>query len=123
MVGNRTKVKIVKNKMAAPFREAEFVFDEARGFQRGRSESISPLRTISWRKSGSWFSYGGERIGQGRENARQFLKENKDIAAKIETEVRKALGLISVEEKAQAAAANAEAAPQCDAQAVRRGGK
>src|ERR1019366_4101922 len=62
-------------------------------------------------KSGSWFSYKGERIGQGRENAKQFLKENKDIAAKIEADVRKSLGLISVEDKAQAAAANAEATP------------
>ena len=52
-------------------------------------------------KSGSWFSYKGDRIGQGRENAKQFLKDNKDIAAKLEAEVRKALGLISVEEKAQ----------------------
>jgi recombination protein RecA len=62
-------------------------------------------------KSGAWFSYKGERIGQGRENAKQFLRENKDIAAKIEAEVRKALGLTSAAEKAQAAAANAEAPP------------
>ena len=62
-------------------------------------------------KSGSWFSYKGERIGQGRENAKQFLKDNKDITARIETDVRKSLGLMSVEDKAQAAAANAEAGP------------
>jgi recombination protein RecA len=56
-------------------------------------------------KSGSWFSYKGERIGQGRENAKQFLKENQDIAAKMEAEVRKTLGLIPPAEKAQAASA------------------
>jgi len=62
-------------------------------------------------KSGAWFAYGGERLGQGRENAKQFLKENADIREKLEAEVRKALGLTSIEEKAAAAAANAEAAP------------
>jgi recombination protein RecA len=62
-------------------------------------------------KSGSWFSYKGERVGQGRENAKTFLKDNKDIAAKLDAEVRKALGLISVADKAQAAVANAEASP------------
>jgi len=71
-------------------------------------------------KSGSWFSYKGERIGQGRENARQFLKENKDIAAKIEAEVRKAVGLVPPEAKAQAAAAP-QAAPEPVAATARRG--
>lgn len=61
-------------------------------------------------KSGSWFSYKGERIGQGRENARSFLKENKEIAARLETEVRKTLGLVAPE-KAQAAAAGPNGAP------------
>ena len=63
-------------------------------------------------KSGSWFSYKGERIGQGRENARQFLKDNKDTMAKLDTEVRKALGLIPTPAQAQPANAPAQAPPQ-----------
>ena len=111
VVGSRTRVKIVKNKTAAPFREAEFDMMYGEGISK-EGDLLDLAANMSLvEKSGSWFSYKGERIGQGRENAKQFLKENKDIAARIETEVRKALGLISVEEKAQAAVANAEAAP------------
>ncbi|MGB8770366.1 MAG: recombinase RecA [Candidatus Korobacteraceae bacterium] len=111
VVGSRTRVKIVKNKTAAPFREAEFDMMYGEGISREGDLLDLAVNGNLVEKSGSWFSYKGERIGQGRENAKQFLKDNKDITAKIETDVRKSLGLISVEDKAQAAAANAEAAP------------
>ncbi|HME31138.1 MAG TPA: recombinase RecA [Terriglobales bacterium] len=111
VVGSRTRVKIVKNKTAAPFREAEFDMMYGEGISKEGDLLDLAANMNLVEKSGAWFSYKGERVGQGRENAKQFLKENKDIAAKIETEVRKALGLISVEDKAQAAVAHAEAPP------------
>ncbi len=111
VVGSRTRVKIVKNKTAAPFREAEFDMMYGEGISKEGDLIDLAVNANLLEKSGSWFSYKGERIGQGRENAKQFLKDNKDITAKIEAEVRKALGLISASDKAQAAAANAEAAP------------
>ncbi len=111
VVGSRTRVKIVKNKTAAPFREAEFDMMYGEGISREGDLIDLAVNANLVEKSGSWFSYKGERIGQGRENAKQFLKDNKDITAKIEAEVRKALGLISAADKAQAAVANAEASP------------
>jgi len=94
VTGSRTKVKVVKNKVAAPFREAEFDIMYGEGISReGDLLDLAVARDIL-EKSGAWFSYKGERIGQGRENARQFLKDNKDVLAKLETEVRKNLGLI-----------------------------
>jgi recombination protein RecA len=94
MVGSRTRVKIVKNKVAAPFRESEFDILYGEGISReGDLIDLAVAQNIL-EKSGSWFSYKGERIGQGRENARTFLKENKDTMAKLDTEVRKALGMI-----------------------------
>jgi recombination protein RecA len=94
VTGSRTRVKIVKNKVAAPFREAEFDILYGQGISReGDLLDIAVAQNIL-EKSGSWFSYKGERIGQGRENARTFLQENKDTLAKLDTEVRKALGLI-----------------------------
>ncbi len=93
VVGSRTKVKVVKNKVAAPFREAEFDIMYGEGISReGDLLDLAANNNIV-EKSGAWFSYKGERIGQGRENAKQFLKENKDIAARIEGEVRKTLGV------------------------------
>ncbi len=111
VVGSRTRVKIVKNKTAAPFREAEFDMMYGEGISREGDLIDLAVNANLLEKSGSWFSYKGERIGQGRENAKQFLKDNKDITAKLEAEVRKAVGLVSAEEKAQAAAAHAEAGP------------
>jgi recombination protein RecA len=111
VVGSRTRVKIVKNKTAAPFREAEFDMMYGEGISKEGDLLDLAVNANLVEKSGSWFSYKTDRIGQGRENAKQFLKDNKDIMAKIETDVRKSLGLISVSDKAQAAAANAEAAP------------
>jgi recombination protein RecA len=93
VVGSRTKVKIVKNKVAAPFREAEFDILYGEGISReGDVLDLAVLHNIV-EKSGAWYSYGGERIGQGRENTRTFLKENKDIFAKMDAEVRKRLGI------------------------------
>ncbi len=93
VTGSRTRVKVVKNKVAAPFREAEFDILYGEGISReGDLLDLAVAQNIL-EKSGSWFSYKGERIGQGRENARAFLKENKDTMAKLDTEVRKALGL------------------------------
>ena len=95
VTGSRTRVKVVKNKVAAPFREAEFDILYGEGISReGDLLDLASNNNIV-EKSGSWYSYKGERIGQGRENARQFLKDNKDVMAKLDTEVRKALGLIA----------------------------
>jgi recombination protein RecA len=97
VTGNRTKVKIVKNKVAAPFREAEFDIIYGEGISReGDLIDLGVTQNIV-EKSGSWYSYQGERIGQGRENARQFLKDNPDIRQKIDTELRKALGMVRKE--------------------------
>src|SRR5262244_3925889 len=95
VVGNRTKVKVVKNKVASPFREAEFDIIYGEGISKEGDLLDLGVAQNMVEKSGSWFSYKGERIGQGRENARQFLKDNKDVMAKLDTEVRKALGLIA----------------------------
>ena len=94
VVGNRTKVKVVKNKVASPFREAEFDIIYGEGVSKeGDLLDLGVAQNLI-EKSGSWFSYKGDRIGQGRENARQFLKDNPDIRRTIDTELRKALGLI-----------------------------
>jgi len=103
VLGSRTRVKVVKNKVAAPFREAEFDIMYGEGISReGDVLDLAVLHEIV-EKSGAWFSYKSERIGQGRENAKQFLKDNKDVLAKIENEVRKKLGIAGPSERAQAA--------------------
>jgi recombination protein RecA len=108
VVGNRTKVKVVKNKVASPFREAEFDIIYGEGISKeGDLIDLGVAQNLV-EKSGSWFSYKGERIGQGRENARQFLKDNPDIRLTIDTELRKALGLVK-DPAAAAAAATADA--------------
>ncbi len=107
VVGNRTKVKIVKNKIAAPFREAEFDILYGEGISKeGDLIDVAAERNIL-EKSGAWFSYGGERIGQGRENARQFLRDNPDVRKKVEVEVRKALNLPLPAESAEKESASA----------------
>jgi recombination protein RecA len=107
VTGSRTRVKVVKNKVAAPFREAEFDIMYGEGISReGDLLDLAAAKEIV-EKSGSWFSYKGERIGQGRENARQFLKDNKDTMVKLEAEVRKQLGLIPAGAAPTAAAAPA----------------
>jgi recombination protein RecA len=97
VIGNRTKVKIVKNKLAPPFREAEFDILYGEGISReGDLLDLGAVHNI-FEKSGSWYSFQGERIGQGRENARQFLRDNADIRQKVDRELRKAVGLIREE--------------------------
>jgi recombination protein RecA len=93
MTGSRTRVKVVKNKVAAPFREAEFDIMYGEGISREGDLLDLAANNNLVEKSGSWYSYKGERIGQGRENARQFLKDNRDTYAKLDAEVRKSLGL------------------------------
>lgn len=90
VVGNRTRVKVVKNKVAAPYRIAEFDILYAEGISHEGSliDMGSDLGIV--KKSGAWFSYGEERLGQGKENARRFLKENPDYSEKIEAEIRSA---------------------------------
>jgi recombination protein RecA len=93
VVGNRTRVKIVKNKVASPFKEAEFDILYGEGTSReGDLIDIGVLKNIV-EKSGSWFSYRGERIGQGRENARSYLKEHPEMAQRLDEELRVALGI------------------------------
>jgi recombination protein RecA len=115
VIGSRTRVKVVKNKVAAPFREAEFDIMYGEGVSKEGDLIDIAVNNNIVEKSGAWYSYKTERIGQGRENAKQFLRENKDMLASIEAEVKKALGLIKAEvpepppvtsaEKATAAAA------------------
>ena len=91
--GNRTRVKVVKNKVAPPFKQAEFDIIYGEGISReGGLLDVGIAHDIV-EKSGTWISYDGERLGQGFENARQFLKTNPDVADKLESEVRTALGL------------------------------
>jgi recombination protein RecA len=93
VTGNRTKVKIVKNKLAPPFREAEFDIVYGEGISKEGDLLDLGVANNVIEKSGSWFSYKGDRIGQGRENSKQFLKDNTDLRDSIDVEVRKALGL------------------------------
>jgi recombination protein RecA len=109
VTGSRTKVKVVKNKVAAPFREAEFDILYGEGISREGDLLDLAVNQGMVEKSGAWFSYKNERIGQGRENARNFLKENKDIMAKLETELRKNLGLTKETPSATGQAATAGA--------------
>ncbi|MGH9506850.1 MAG: recombinase RecA [Terriglobales bacterium] len=93
VVGNRTRAKVVKNKVAAPFREAEFdiMYGEGISYEGDLLDLGVEHGVVD--KSGSWLSYGGDRIGQGRENAKQFLRENRDATAKMDAQLRHALGL------------------------------
>ena len=103
VVGNRTRVKVVKNKMAPPFRDAEFdiLYGEGISKEGDLIDLAVGLNLIE--KSGSWYSFAGERIGQGRENARQFLLQNPDVYGKIEGELRKTLNLPVPREDAELA--------------------
>ncbi len=114
VTGSRTKVKVVKNKVAAPFREAEFDIMYGEGISREGDLLDLAVNNNLLEKSGAWYSYKGERIGQGRENARQFLKDNVETFLKLEAEVRKHLGLATPTAQPVAAApvATAPSAPQ-----------
>ncbi len=96
VVGSRTRAKVVKNKVAAPFREAEFDILYGEGVSREGDLLDLGVTKGLLEKSGTWISFGSERLGQGRENARVFLKEHTDIRDKIETTLRKQLGLAAL---------------------------
>jgi recombination protein RecA len=93
VIGSRTRAKVVKNKVAAPFREAEFDILYGEGVSREGDLIDLGVEKGVLEKSGTWISYGGERLGQGRENVRIFLKEHTDIRKKLENELRKKMGI------------------------------
>ena len=98
VVGNRTRVKIVKNKVAPPFREAEFDIMFGQGISReGDILDLAADKGVV-NKSGAWYAYNGDKIGQGRENAKQYLKENPLICEEIEAKVREMLNVDGTEE-------------------------
>jgi recombination protein RecA len=99
VVGNRTRVKVVKNKMAPPFKEAEFDIMYGEGISRAGDLLDVGVDNGIVDKSGSWYSYDGERIGQGRENVKKFFYENPDLLENITMKVRQAVGLLPPEEK------------------------
>ena len=98
-VGNRTKVKVVKNKMAPPFKTAEFDVLYGEGISREGSVLDMALETGIVKKSGSWFTYEGDQLGQGRENVRKFLKDNPGVVDEIEHKVKVSYGLIAGEDE------------------------
>ncbi len=95
VVGNQTRVKVVKNKVAPPFRQVEFDIMYGKGISKSGELLDLGVKANIVEKSGSWFSYDGSRIGQGRESAKQFLEANKDVAARIEAGIRGNAGLLS----------------------------
>jgi recombination protein RecA len=94
VVGSRTRIKIVKNKVAAPFREVEVDLIHGEGISREADLLDAGLKQQLVEKSGTWFSFAGERLGQGRENARSFLRENLELRGRLESELRARLGLL-----------------------------
>jgi recombination protein RecA len=94
VIGGRTRVKVVKNKVAPPFREAEFDVMYGEGISKEGDLLDMAVEKRIVEKSGAWFAYSGERLGQGRENAKQFLKDNPSVRQSIEDRVRKELGLV-----------------------------
>jgi recombination protein RecA len=110
-VGNRVRVKVVKNKVAAPFRQAEFDIEYGVGISREGSLIDFGMEQDLVQKSGSFFSYGDTRLGQGRNNAKQFLADNPELAAEIESKIRAALGLVAEAAPAPAPAEQEAAEP------------
>ncbi|MCB1556849.1 MAG: recombinase RecA [Alphaproteobacteria bacterium] len=95
VIGNQTRVKVVKNKMAPPFRQVEFDIMYGEGISKtGELLDLGVAGNLV-EKSGAWFSYDGQRIGQGRENAKTFLKDNPEMAAKLETQIRQNAGIVA----------------------------
>ena len=117
VVGNRTRVKVVKNKLAPPFREVEFDITYGEGVSREGMLIDMGVEENVIDKSGAWLSFRGERIGQGRENAKVFLKENPEVAERIEAEVLQKKGLSRDDKavEAAAAAASGETPPEPEA--------
>jgi recombination protein RecA len=110
MVGNRVKVKVVKNKVAPPFKEAQFDILYNEGISRLGDIIDTAVDQNVIQKSGSWFSFNNERIGQGRDAVKRFLQENTKTATEIERELRKRLGLL--EENGKSAKAEPQAKPE-----------
>lgn len=94
VVGSRTRVRVVKNKVAPPFKDAEFDITYGTGISRTGEILDIGVRESIVEKSGAWFSYGSDRLGQGRENVKRFLKENDDIKRALENEIKQKLGLV-----------------------------
>ncbi|MFC5327465.1 recombinase RecA [Brachybacterium fresconis] len=113
-VGNRTRVKVVKNKMAPPFKQAEFDILYGEGISREGGLIDLGVEHGVVRKSGAWFTYEGDQLGQGKENARQFLKDNPDLAVEIEEKILRTLGVGKYAAEPEAPQAP-EAAPAEDA--------
>ena len=95
MVGNQTRVKVVKNKLAPPFKQVEFDIMYGSGVSKTGELVDLGVKAGVVEKSGAWFSYDSQRIGQGRENAKAFLRNNPDVAARIEAAIRQNAGLIA----------------------------
>jgi recombination protein RecA len=109
VVGNRTRVKVVKNKVAPPFRECEFDIMYGEGISREGDVLDLAVANRVVEKAGAWFSYGGERLGQGRENSKQTLRDNAELLSRVQNDVRKALGLhVAGGTEEEAAAAKAD---------------
>lgn len=120
-VGNRTRAKVVKNKMAPPFKQAEFDILYGQGISREGGLLDLGVDNGVIRKSGAWFTYGTDQLGQGKENARQFLKDNPELADEIENKILGILGIGEAGRKAKEAAAAAEAEAALEAAAEPRG--
>ena len=103
VVGNRVRVKVVKNKIAPPFREAEFDIMFGKGISREGDILDLAVKENIVEKSGAWFAYNGAKIGQGRENAKQYLKEHADVMAELDRKVREQYGLIDAQEESETA--------------------
>jgi recombination protein RecA len=110
VVGSRVRTKVVKNKLAPPFRQAEFDIIYGKGISKEGSLLDVGVDIEIVRKSGAWFTYEGEQLGQGRENARQFLAEHRDIAQEVERRIREAVGLVAFSEEDDAPVEVPEAA-------------
>ncbi|MBV9251882.1 MAG: hypothetical protein JO227_21905, partial [Acetobacteraceae bacterium] len=95
VTGNQTRVKVVKNKLAPPFRQVEFDIMYGEGISKVGELIDLGVKANVVEKSGAWFSYDSQRIGQGRENAKQFLRDHKEVAAAIETKVREQSGMVA----------------------------
>ena len=125
-VGNRTRAKVVKNKMAPPFKQAEFDIVYGQGISREGSLLDMGVENGIVRKSGAWFTYGTDQLGQGKENARTFLKDNPELADEIENKILAALGIgepgRKAREEAEAAAAQ-KASAVAEPEAGVQGGK
>ncbi len=104
VVGNRVKVKVVKNKMAAPFRQAEFDIDYNEGISRSGELVDLGVEHNLVMKSGAWYNYGDVRLGQGRENAKRFMRENPDLADEVEAKLRVEMGLVIAPAESEAVA-------------------